>query len=119
MTRIKGPGQLPKPPAGSAGAELDATRVVPGSSAGATPVADARGVPASHAVAPGDAIARIARELGEGSLDVEQAMERLLEHSVADAQGQLTEIERSELVALLREALAEDPALGALRESVR
>ena len=107
------------PPVGTVGSQVDAARGVAGSPAGSTQVADAGGVSSARAVDSNDAIARISRELGEGSLDVEQAMERLLEHSVADVHKRLTEVERSELLSLLREALAEDPALGALRESVR
>lgn len=85
----------------------------PNQTAGVDAASAARG-----AQAP-DAIGRIAQAVGDGSLTVEQAMERLVAHAVTGLEGRLTTTERTELLALLREALADDPALGALRESLR
>lgn len=119
MTTIKGPGQLPPSPPGTAPAQADSVRAVSGSPAGATQATGADAASATRAPEATDAIGRIAQALGDGSLTVEQAMERLVDHALTGLDGRLTTTERTELLALLRDALADDPALGALRESLR
>ena len=94
-------------------------REVSGPAGGPTPSAGVDAASAAHAAPAPDAIGRIAQALGDGSLTVEQAMERLVDHAVTGLESRLTATERTELLALLREALADDPALGALRESLR
>ena len=105
---------LPEPLLERAGAAGDAAGA--GKTTAATPV-DA--VPAAPGPGGVDAIGQIAESLRAGSLGLDEAMERLLDHAVAGVRGRLTETERADLLSLLRDALAHDPALGALRETLR
>jgi hypothetical protein len=58
----------------------------------------------------------LARAVERGQLTMTQAVERLVEQTLGTLPGPLTELERSELAQLLRQALAEDPTLGAMQE---
>ena len=88
---------------------------VPGTGGAARPVgAGQAGAPVSP-----DAVADIARAVAAGTLPLDAALEQLVERAVGPMVSKLSEAERDELVALLRDALAHDPALGALRESLR
>jgi hypothetical protein len=60
-------------------------------------------------------IAELADALERGELNVEQALERLLEHSLAGVDRQLSAEQRGELLAMLRSALEHDPALAELK----
>lgn len=66
-----------------------------------------------------DALTEIARAVAEGTLSVEAAVERLVERAVGPLATSLSAVEREELVTLLRDVLAHDPTLGALRDSLR
>jgi hypothetical protein len=119
VTSIKGPAHLPLSPTPDTGpsgpdaighvAELPSAAEVTGAGAASS----ARGAGAA------DAIGALAQAIGDGSLTVEQAMERLVEHAVRGIDRHLTAPERAELIGLLREALADDPSLGELRASLR
>jgi hypothetical protein len=58
----------------------------------------------------------LARAVESGQLTMGQAVERLVEGTVGSLARQLTELERAELSELLRQAVANDPALGAMRD---
>jgi hypothetical protein len=58
----------------------------------------------------------LATAVESGQLTMGQAVERLVEGTVGSLARQLTELERSELSELLRQAVANDPALSALRD---
>lgn len=118
MSSIKPPGSLPGvplAPEAAASTPASATQDVSKSAASARPEAAA----SVGGSAASDALAEIARAVAEGTLSVETAVERLVERAVGPFVPRLSEAERDELVALLRDALAHDPALGSLRDSVR
>lgn len=108
-----------KPPVGLSGA------LATPETAAAETVAElgtaARTGAAEAVTAPGatDALAEIARAVAEGTLSVDAAVEHLVERAVGPLTASLTAVEREELVTLLRDVLAQDPALGALRASLR
>ena len=121
VSSIKPPGALPLPSA-PADPALGGTGAIGQAAPGIeTPAAQRATAPmALRETLPSDAIGQLAHSVRAGNLSVEQAMERLLEHAVSGVQVRLSETERAELVALLRSALAQDPALiSALQESLR
>jgi hypothetical protein len=61
----------------------------------------------------------LARAVETGQLTMGQAVERLVEGTVGSLPAQLTELERAELSELLRQAVANDPALSAMGEEQR
>jgi anti-sigma28 factor (negative regulator of flagellin synthesis) len=69
--------------------------------------------------AAADPIAALSRQIQAGTLSVDQAVERLIERAGQGVARHLGERERSELTALLRSALANDPTLAALRDDLR
>jgi len=73
---------------------------------------------AEHATAStgNDPIAGLAREMQSGRLGMDQALEQLLDRAVHGLGAQLSSVQRSELAGLLRDALAHDPTLRALRD---
>jgi hypothetical protein len=114
MTSIK-PPQSPsaapiEPGAASevASQAADPTRPVAGGEASAA-------VTPSGASAPGDPIAALAADVQAGRIGMSDAVERLLERTVAQLGGRLSAEERAGLGVLLREALESDPALSSLR----
>jgi hypothetical protein len=74
--------------------------------------------PAQTSVAA-DPVGELARAVRSGALSAEQAIERLVERAVAAVGGQLSAAQRSELNAVLHEALQSDPALRELRDAVK
>lgn len=119
MTVIKGPDHtLPRPSdfdmpgTGAAGA-------ITGAGEGATGAGATTGASGAAGATVTDPIAALARAIGDGSLTVEQAIDVLIDRAAGQAPVRLTDAERGELVTLLRGALADDPALRSLRESVR
>lgn len=112
MSSIKPPvglsGALGSPEAAAADALADLGAAV--GTGAAEPVA---------ATGATDALAEVARAVAEGTLSVEAAVEHLVERAVGPLAASLSPVEREELVTLLRDVLAHDPALGALRESLR
>jgi hypothetical protein len=118
VTSIKVPGHGLPPLPESGLDRAQAPRGASGAGA-ATTATSVDAVPVARGVEGSDAIGQIAQSLRSGSIGVEEAKERLLDHAVAGVQGRLTEMERADLLALLRDALAQDPALGALRETLR
>jgi hypothetical protein len=63
-----------------------------------------------------DPVAALMHEIESGRLGMEQAVERLLEHTLERAGTQLSGVQRAELSGLLRDALTHDPTLRALRD---
>jgi len=126
MSSIKPPGGAPLPiqpsttPAGDAGAAEQAAgpsfRQALDSAAGTGQVQQ----PA--AAAPGsvtaDPIAELAQAVRAGALSREQALERLVERAVSGVGAELTQTQRAELSAVLREALQNDPALRELTDAL-
>lgn len=73
---------------------------------------------ASHDAAPvGGRVESLRAELAAGHIDVEQALDRLLERALASAPG-MSAARRATLEAQLRAALVEDPTLIALRKDL-
>jgi hypothetical protein len=62
-----------------------------------------------------DSAASLALDIEAGRISMDQAVERLLEQTVASLGTQLSLAQRNELSGLLRSALASDPTLLALR----
>lgn len=58
----------------------------------------------------------LARAVETGQLSMSQAVERLVEQTLGNLPGPLTELERLELTQLLQNAVAQDPTLRALRD---
>jgi hypothetical protein len=73
------------------------------------------GVAASQAAAPGDPIAALAADVQAGRIEMSEAVERLVERTIAQLGGRLSAEERAGLGAVLREALESDPVLSSLR----
>jgi hypothetical protein len=73
--------------------------------------------PPASGVDPGNRVdlVELARAVERGQLNMAQAVDRLVEGTVGCLPGQLTDLERSELSALLRQAVETDPTLSALR----
>ena len=130
MTSIKPPGSgLPAPSSvpGEA-APTGAREAREGQAASfqqAVRDAQASHVSASQASAAGaagqaaaDPIAALSQQIKAGTLSVDQAVERLVERAGQSMAKHLGERERSELTELLRSALANDPALAALRDDL-
>jgi hypothetical protein len=69
--------------------------------------------------AAADPVGELARAVRSGALSAEQAIERLVERAVAAVGGKLSAAQRSELSAVLHEALQSDPALRELRDAVK
>lgn len=67
----------------------------------------------------GDAVAELSRELAAGRLSADQALDRLVERAANGVARNLSASERAELLDVLRTALASDPTLAALRDSLR
>jgi hypothetical protein len=63
-----------------------------------------------------DPVAALLREIESGQLGMEQAVERLLDQTLERVGTQLSGVQRAELSGLLRDALAHDPTLRALRD---
>jgi hypothetical protein len=88
--------------------------------------ADLRSVAAGHLAAPTAAeqaggvqqvnLVDLAKAVEAGELTMGQAVERLVEGTLGSLPRQLTELERTELSQLLRQAVQNDPALSALQE---
>jgi hypothetical protein len=73
----------------------------------------------AETAAAADPVGELARAVRSGALSAEQAIERLVERAVAAVGGQLSAAQRSELSAVLHEALQSDPALRELRDAVK
>jgi hypothetical protein len=65
-----------------------------------------------------DAISELAQAVRAGSVNAEQAIERLVERAVGGMGRALSAAQRAELTAVLREAVQNDPALRELRDSL-
>jgi hypothetical protein len=65
-----------------------------------------------------DALAELAQAVRSGALLPEQAVAQLLDRAVAGIGSKLSEAQRLELTAVLREALENDPALAELRKAI-
>jgi hypothetical protein len=63
-----------------------------------------------------DPVAPLLREIEAGRLSMDQAVARLLDQTVQSLGAQLNGAQRAELSGLLRDALAHDPTLRALRD---
>lgn len=61
-------------------------------------------------------LADLARAVERGQLTMTQAVERLVEQTLGTLPGPLTALEKAELSQLLRQAMADDPTLGALQD---
>ena len=62
-----------------------------------------------------DPIAALAQDVEAGRITLDQAVDRLLEHTLAKTERHLSADQRTELSSLLRDALMHDPTLSALR----
>lgn len=110
MTSIKPPQSPSAHPIEPTGATAAAEGAAPAGSAEAP-----AGVGASQAAAPADPIAALAADVQAGRIEMSDAVERLLERTVAQLGGRLSAEERAGLGAVLREALESDPVLSSLR----
>jgi hypothetical protein len=128
MTSIKPPDG--RSPAGAAGSATSSTRELEGPEragesyretlAGTGPAGAARASAAQNAVgaASADPVAQLAQAVRAGSVSPQQALDHLVERAVAGMARRLTETQRAELTAVLREAMQSDPALCELREAI-
>jgi hypothetical protein len=99
------------------GPQLSTASSAPSASvAGLEAVAGAAGAQTAPAAAGPGALSALAQAVERGQLSMTQAVDQLVERTVGGMRGQLTELERSELSALLRQAAQDDPALRALRD---
>lgn len=126
MTSIKPPSlpaaagpELSQGPAGAGAAQVQQTGEP--SFAQALDQAQASGVSSEAPVgrAGGDPIAELSRELSAGRLSVDEACSRLIDRAASGVAASLGAAERADLLEVLRAALASDPTLSALRESLR
>ncbi|HEX4353321.1 MAG TPA: hypothetical protein VHZ95_10410, partial [Polyangiales bacterium] len=60
-------------------------------------------------------LSALASQVDAGHLNMDQAVEQLVEQTVASMGGHLSSAQRAELSELLRSALATDPTLQGLR----
>jgi hypothetical protein len=79
--------------------------------------------PASHAPAAATGLessapSALAQAVRSGALTAEQALDKLVERAVTGTGASLSEPQRSELRALLQEALLADPVLRELRDAI-
>jgi hypothetical protein len=127
MTSIKPPdGRSAPGPVGPAGGKREAEgaeRVGPGfreklenaSAAGsAKPTATHGAGPAAGA----DPVGELAQAVRAGTLSAEQAIERLVERAATTVGRGLSQAQRAELTAVMREAVQSDPALRELRDAL-
>jgi hypothetical protein len=87
---------------------------------------DLRSVATGHVAAPSTTeqtagvqqvnLVDLARAVEAGELTMGQAVERLVAGTIGSLPRQLTELERTELSQLLRQAVQNDPTLGALQD---
>jgi hypothetical protein len=72
---------------------------------------------ASHTGKTGaaDPIAALAQDVEAGRITLDQAVDRLVDRTLAKTERHLSADQRSELSGLLRDALMHDPTLSALR----
>lgn len=117
---IKPPGGPPRPPSLDDAAGPQGARGPSGKSEAFSealdPAGRAEGAQQSAAVEPGESVAA---DLRAGRIDVETAIERLLQQALeSPAAAALTPAGKAELEAHLRRALAEDPALLAMTKDL-
>ena len=93
---------------------LDAAR----GASGAQPAA-AGGAADAAAAASADPIAQLASAVRNGAVSPEQAIETLLDRAVGGVSARLSQAQRVELTAVLRQALDHDPALRELRDALK
>jgi hypothetical protein len=62
-----------------------------------------------------DPIAALAQDVDAGRITLDQAVDRLVEQTLAKTERHLSADQRTELSSLLRDALMHDPTLSALR----
>jgi hypothetical protein len=74
---------------------------------------------ASQGGAAPDAISDLATAVRSGALQPDQAVQQLVDRALSGVGGKLSEAQRLELTAVLRQALENDPALADLRKAVR
>jgi hypothetical protein len=86
-------------------------------SAAEADVGPADGAPEAAGTSSASPLGDIRQELAAGRIDVDQAVERLVQRALGSAAG-LPESDRAALEAQLREALSEDPTLLALRRDL-
>jgi hypothetical protein len=67
----------------------------------------------------GDAVSALVAQINTGRVSMEQAVEQLLQHTVATMGGYLSGGQTAELAELLRSALTNDPTLRALQTEQR
>jgi hypothetical protein len=63
-----------------------------------------------------DPVAGLLKEMEAGRLGMDQAVDQLVGHALESVGKQLSAAERAELTGMLRDALAHDPTLLALRD---
>lgn len=127
MTSIKPPdGRSPAGPIGPTsgraapegpertGPSFRETLEGPGPAAGAKTA----GAQPTSTVANTDAVGELAQAVRAGTLNADQAIEHLVEQTVAGMARGLSAAQRAELTTLLREAVESDPALRELREAL-
>jgi hypothetical protein len=92
----------------------------PGESAFSQPLGRAAqaGVEAPQATDAAAGVDALVRDLQAGRVTAEQALDRLVERAAASLDHGLSPEERADLVSVLRAALASDPTLAMLRDSL-
>lgn len=131
MTAIKPPdGPPPKGPlspaasntggaTGSAGPSGTSFRDALEQATAAGKAAPTEASAASQSSAAPDAIGDLASAVRSGALQPDQAVQQLVDRALAGVAGKLSEAQRLELTAVLRQALESDPALADLRKAIR
>jgi hypothetical protein len=118
MTSIKPPGSSPVD-LPTAPHSVDSTEVA-GTPSFAAQLEAAREVAGQPQVGgAGDLVSALSRDLQAGKLTWDQAVEALAERAAAGVGKHLDAQQRADLLVVLRTALASDPTLAALRDSVR
>lgn len=85
----------------------------------ASAAAPAEGTPSTTAASASEGVRGIAAELRAGRIDASEAVERLLQRTLAGpAVGALPPAERARLESMLRASLAEDPTLASMQKDL-
>ena len=85
----------------------------------AQPATPAQGASGAAGAAGADPIAQLASAVRNGAVTPEQAIESLLDRAVGGVSARLSQAQRVELTAVLRQALDNDPALRELRDALK
>ena len=116
---ISGPGSdAPDGASGTQGAGPSFQEILEGAPTGPTQGVAGVDGPQVDATGGADPVGQLAQAVRSGELTPDQAIEALVERAAGEMATHLSEAQRAELVAVLREAVESDPALRELRDAL-